>query len=381
MNMLKAYVDVCWELYWEEMVKALNYKSDTALKYARKVNDHHKGWTQLCIAREAVTDELLVPYVRHIFAQHSEPSVEGFLKYTMTAQNSTYTLMCDMAFELMDAIFMFRAGVRSGYLPFISAARGKFAKIWSARNHPLYRELEVADSLLLQRMPPEVRDFVTNSMSMNLKGIPYTAQGADFRLEEINKKVQQWLPKNPKPKDWQMVCSNFEMMTKIRDTTFGEMGIQDPGKEHSEQCQDISLEVREIRSIIRNSNILNHPQELDMDVHSVSGKLLCQELKSICTLGRQKRIEFVSVYRQKEKYFKDTKPAPVSFSTATVCVTTDEKIQQDEIASKTVKEIKAIIESSLAHITDQEEREALSSVWYLDMKSSNKSDLGPQGRG
>jgi hypothetical protein len=40
-----------------------------------------------------------------------------------------------------------------------------------------------------------------------------------------------------------------------------------------------------------------------------------------------------------------------------------------------VKEIKLIIENLLSQISIQEEKEAFLSVWYLDMRSSNKQDL------
>ncbi len=42
----------------------------------------------------------------------------------------------------------------------IEAGRRKFAKIWSGRVHQLYQELEMADGILYESMPSEVRQFV-----------------------------------------------------------------------------------------------------------------------------------------------------------------------------------------------------------------------------
>ena len=41
MNMLKALVEMLWEVFWNEMVKIFNFTSEAALKSAKKV--HHKN--------------------------------------------------------------------------------------------------------------------------------------------------------------------------------------------------------------------------------------------------------------------------------------------------------------------------------------------------
>jgi len=44
-----------------------------------------------------------------------------------------------------------------------SAARRAFAPIWSARHHPIYRLIEIADEEQLMRLHPAVRDLVENN--------------------------------------------------------------------------------------------------------------------------------------------------------------------------------------------------------------------------
>ena len=63
MNMLKSLVDILWPICRRQMVILFNFKSDAALKSARKVSDHHKGWIILRILRNALYDELIVPFV------------------------------------------------------------------------------------------------------------------------------------------------------------------------------------------------------------------------------------------------------------------------------------------------------------------------------
>ncbi len=46
MNMRKSFVELKWDVFWEDMVEGFNFKS------AFKVSDHHKDWTLARIARE-----------------------------------------------------------------------------------------------------------------------------------------------------------------------------------------------------------------------------------------------------------------------------------------------------------------------------------------
>ena len=64
MNVLMALVDILWQVCWNEVVVLFNFRIEPALYSARKVSDHHKGWTILRILRNALYDELIVPFVR-----------------------------------------------------------------------------------------------------------------------------------------------------------------------------------------------------------------------------------------------------------------------------------------------------------------------------
>ena len=98
--------------------------------------------------------------------------------------------MADITFELLESIFVFRTGVRGGIENFMKTGLAKYAKLWSGRRHPLYRELEMADTLLSVRAPDDLNHLLLSASSMNLSGEPFSAEGADFRLEEINQQIQ-----------------------------------------------------------------------------------------------------------------------------------------------------------------------------------------------
>ena len=162
MNMLKGYVKLMWDVYWEDMVEVFNFKSDNAKKSARNISDHHKGFTLARIARESIARELVTPYVQQELASNSEHpdlSVAGFLKFCMNSvENPNYAFLFNTHVDLLDAIFAYRAGLRSGHSTLVEAARGTFAKLWSGQYHPMYRQLDAYDSTVNLCMPEILRE-------------------------------------------------------------------------------------------------------------------------------------------------------------------------------------------------------------------------------
>ena len=274
------------------MAVLFNFRSEAAMKSAKKVSDHHKGWTLCRIARMAITKELIVPFVRaEMVKPNPSLQVASFLKFTMDAVNPNYTFMCDMVLELLDAVFMYRVGNRCANTKFMEAGRAKFAKVWTGRFHPLYRELEMGDTIALSRMPPAVRKLYEQSWSLNTSSRPYTGEGGDFRLEEVNRVIQQWLPKVPSGKDWQKVCANHDDLVRLREVVNRDMGVPDPA-DGKGSVQDISEEIKAFRTLLRSSEYLMHPKrndnhksidclELHPDPEKVRYKVIGVEMKGM----------------------------------------------------------------------------------------------------
>ena len=260
-NMVKGVVELGWDINWKELAIILNFKSETALQCAKKVSDHHKGWTMCRIARLAITRELMVSYVREQLVNSGPISVSGFLKFTMHAKDPNYSFMADFVLEILDAVFMFRCGQRCCNADVMIAARGKFAKHWSGRVHPLYRELEMADLLTYIRMPTDVQDVIKASMSLNLTGRKHTGEGVDFRLEEVNKQIKHWLPSVPSPNDWHTTCTNYDRLIQFREKTFAQQGASDPRSYGSRSPQNIQQEVMAFRVKLRDAEYSHHPHE------------------------------------------------------------------------------------------------------------------------
>ncbi|RHZ55372.1 hypothetical protein Glove_416g12 [Diversispora epigaea] len=83
MNMLKALVELNWNIDIKDFAQCQGYRTENQLWFFKKCSDHHKSWNSVCnIYRHAMASELMWPYI----ISDKNPSVEGYLKW---AQNQT----------------------------------------------------------------------------------------------------------------------------------------------------------------------------------------------------------------------------------------------------------------------------------------------------
>ena len=357
--MAKGIIELGWGIFCRELAITMNFRSDVALAAAKKASDHHKAWTMLRIARMSLTRELIVPFVRKQMEMHgTDYSPSAFMKFIIKATDPNYTFMCDYVFELLDSIFMFRTGVRGSIQRFIKAGLAKFAKLWCGRHHPLYRELEAAHNLQYERMPEKVRELVDKAASINLSGKLFTAEGADFRLEEINKKIQGWLPNIPSAQDWKHACCNFDPLTVLRNDVWNDIGIKDPKLRESNNTQEITDEVNAFRTRLRSQNYLTQPMSERAHI-SLSGEVLDADLKNFCKISRSLRADFIDKYMEYEKQAAERKPHSPSHKIVPVFVNSRERNHYTAIENKTVPELKELIRTNIRQINDAELRESL----------------------
>ena len=346
-NMVRGIIELGWDIFWKELAMTMNFRSETALRYAKAASDHHKAWTLCRISREALTKELIVPFVRaQLVEEDPDLSSAAFFKFIMKAVDPNYTFMCDFTFELLDAIFMYRAGIRGSIKTFIRAGRAKFAKLWSGRNHPLYRELEAADSILLENAPKELQDLLLQAASVNLTGQPFTGEGVDFRLEEINQKIQFWLPNIPSAHDWKLACSNFDKLSELRALSWESLGTTDPKVQLNKKEQSIVDEESAFRTKLRSKNYLVQPGTRRAHV-SLSGEVLDADLVNFCMSSRIRRAEYVEsyiAYAHDAGLHKCHSPA---HRIIPVFVNSAERKRYTAVENLNVSEIKTMIQSNI----------------------------------
>ncbi|RIB19714.1 hypothetical protein C2G38_2181071 [Gigaspora rosea] len=215
MNMLRAFVELNWEIDLKRYAICQGYRTEKQLAYFKKCADHHKSWDSICtIYRQAMAMELLWPYVKN----HSTPSVEGYLAWVKEQQDSLYMIKYEQMFLYLQAIINYRKAIRTNNPILKRAARRVFSPVWSARRHPIYRLIEAADEIQLMKLHPEIRNIVEKSCVVSRSGLHEQHQGLDAIIEEVNKALKSLIPPIPQDHHWKIAARNCKKFFKARQS-------------------------------------------------------------------------------------------------------------------------------------------------------------------
>jgi hypothetical protein len=118
-------------------------------------------------------------------------------------------------FWYLQAIVNYRTSIRYNQPLLKAAARRIFAPIWSARRHPIYRSIEVADEEQLLCLRPEVRQIIEQNSVVSRSGWMSQYQGLDAILEEVNKTLKALVPPVPTQKHWIIAARNSIKFMKV----------------------------------------------------------------------------------------------------------------------------------------------------------------------
>ena len=97
----------------------------------------------------------------------------------------------------------------------MNAARHQFAKIWSAKHHPIYKLLEISHEEQMLRLKPQVRDAIESASVISRSGLWNQHQGLDAILEEINKGLKSLIPPIPSHHHWKIAARNYKNFIKF----------------------------------------------------------------------------------------------------------------------------------------------------------------------
>ena len=142
--------------------------------------------------------------------------------------------------------------------------------------------------------------LVSRSDSINVGGKLSTGEGVDFRLEEVNKQIQQWLPSVSSTKDSKIACSSYERLSTFRNTLRQWKFVT--------QTQNIE-EILPFRTELRAAEYLMNPNVVRTHV-SLDGLLLSTNLKNMCKISRETHLNYVVAYLKHESAAKNFKAAP-----------------------------------------------------------------------
>lgn len=64
MNLMKAFIDMNWDVFFKDLVLRMGWRSELAQKAARNCYDNHKTWQLILIHYFCTLMDLIIPYVR-----------------------------------------------------------------------------------------------------------------------------------------------------------------------------------------------------------------------------------------------------------------------------------------------------------------------------
>ena len=115
--------------------------------------------------------------------------------------------------------FLLRCAVRTGNGKLYYAAMQDAMKIFYLNKNPNYIKICSFELYMIRAAPPAVKDFIfRNLFQPNLNhNDQNTAEGLDYKLEEWNKVIKQFVPSNPTYDDWIKLCSFAPTLKKLSD--------------------------------------------------------------------------------------------------------------------------------------------------------------------
>ena len=217
MNACKAFFDLNWEILLQDFCSIMGYSTPKALEFAKRCADQHKSWKILEILYLAITDELLVPFVRYCLNDNISPSVDGYWKWAEDICDPNYMYMQQMALTFLHGIMLFRVDCRNGNSDAIISGREKLSFLFYTRNHTRYQRIMAINQLIESKMPQKVKEIVFSSMTLSRVGNIGHFQGGDACLEEVNKEAKAWISPVgvPSDRDWIKVLRNLDKLNEV----------------------------------------------------------------------------------------------------------------------------------------------------------------------
>ena len=135
----------------------------------------------------AWTKALLKPYVRQCIDTNTAPSLtDNYL----AQQSPNYILLYKVIFNFVFAINLFRLSVRRGNFSLICVALHKLSTLYFGLNMTGYMEITFRYENILKKAPPEIKHFISRNTVCSQSGHPSKAEGGDFVLESVNKRIK-----------------------------------------------------------------------------------------------------------------------------------------------------------------------------------------------
>ena len=342
MNAIRAFLDLNWTPFLECLGELLGFKSPSAQDYFHRGKDHHINWRVLKIFYTSGLEELVYHYVS---CAGIAATMEGFKEFYLKHENANLKYLYITITRYAQALVNFRAGIRRNNNWLVASAKYHFKELYYARSHPNYAKIEIFDSLQADLMPEEVKQVIDMHTSFTVSGSEFKGQGIDFVLEEINRKIKQYLPSGqiPSDKTWTKICCNLAKYESLRKNLNEIIGL-DTNYEHI-PLRDLNIE--EPTNAFRAELRLYIREIKDNDKHfSMKGKALHESLVCMTDLCKKKRKEVIA------QHYLNVKKGKVSQKNA-VIITKEEEAKLIEPQNWDPKQLKLEIKKIIANMKEK----------------------------
>ncbi len=334
LNLMKAFVELNWEICFKELAQLMGWQSENALQNAKKCTDTHKTWQMILVFYIGTLEELLVNYVRISLSKNEEPSVKGFLSWAKKCEDPNYGFMFEDVLRYAQGIINFRMGIRRNNHMLIRSAIFVTKELFHGRNHPRYQELELWDTFRDLVMPKKLLEFSNKYMSISKSGNRSTGQGFDFLLEEDNREIKKWIKRVlPTDKVWTTAVRNKTKLEHMKERLVDKLGVKTLSHE-SRSTFDLTEAIAEWRLHLRKTGYLSTNEVLHK---SISGEMLDPGLQMFTQEAQRKRN-----YRILKLLLKQDLPDDPSISHP-VYITPTENEHKNSLQNQTVKTLGGMI--------------------------------------
>ena len=253
MNMVKTFNELFYDILLKGVFMSQGYLGPKSLSFAKSAGDHHIAFDNLMKFRDSLWSELIFQYKRN--SKREPDNYSRFSQWIDESQDKTLEFVFKTVLPLLEAIFMFRDGVRTNNSKTIQLARSIFRPVWYGRHHTKYLLVDFFDASSRKIMSPEILNLIENHESISASGRNDAHQGLDFILEEFNKNVKKHISGIPNSEKWEKVIWNYDALCELRSNTCNLLSLKfDDSKPR--EVVDYSTERDDFRKVLRKSGFL-----------------------------------------------------------------------------------------------------------------------------
>ena len=353
LNEARLLLKLLWEPLISHVSSLLGFRTPRAKQVVREGIDHHRNRQILSVCLDAISKELLVPFVRDSIKNDRDPTAEFYQEWLSHVEDRSYLFYYHITYSYLLSFHLLTEGVRKNNSNHIMAARIQFAPLFCSFQHPKYQQLYLRDIWQRVQMPEILQNYLIARESFSVSGKENAGQGGDFLHEELNKRIKSLLPPIMPTEDvWRKICRNLEDLEELRDSI---VTIPETHKKIPNLANEVTMLRREIRK-----NLFTNDLTESRPLISLSDTTLDQELVNIKYNSQENYENYKSSFFTTGQYgTKILKP---------VFVTADDRVEYDKIESKTKAEIMSQINDMLDIMPDRE----LAAAKFKEIKKLEK---------